>query len=232
MRFQFLLLVALLLSSIPAYADFLTFRSSAEFVTATPGLPVETFESALVPPLLPPNLAVVIHCDGPLSSATASACFPAGGLLPGVVYSASPVIGLTVVGPGLGNRLANSSLIMGSIMGDATLNLVFTGVTAVGFELFPFPVVENAYEINFFSPSDVALGSFTISSLPGEFGYAYFGLLSTNDLIGRVSIHNQSTQFPWEFIDNMSFGIPTVPEPSSMLLLAAGLALVFRLRRA
>src|SRR5262245_61065106 len=64
----------------PASASSITFSSLAAFNAAAPGLPVETFETGLVP------AGGVTVCTGALSSAAASACFPIGGLLPGVSY--------------------------------------------------------------------------------------------------------------------------------------------------
>src|SRR5262245_26987597 len=63
-----------------ASATSITFNSLAAFNAAAPGLPVETFETGLV------AAGAVTGCTGALSSGAASACFPIGGLLPGVSY--------------------------------------------------------------------------------------------------------------------------------------------------
>jgi hypothetical protein len=71
-------------TAVPAQAALITFSSRALFAAAAPGLPVETFESGLVAP------GAVTVCSGPVSSASASACFPLGGLLPGVTSPPHP----------------------------------------------------------------------------------------------------------------------------------------------
>jgi hypothetical protein len=88
--------LAVLLLAVPAYADLLTFNSRAAFNATAPGLPVETFEAGLA--------TILVTCPGPVSSSAASACFPLGGLLPGVVYSASGAANtqLSVLGPRFG----------------------------------------------------------------------------------------------------------------------------------
>jgi len=196
-----------------------TFSSLATFTAAAPGLPVETFESGLV------GAGALTSCAGPLSSAAASACFPAGGLLPGVVYSATGSPTLVVLGAGF-LTLGNTSKVLGPNAGASTLTLAFTGVTAVGFDVFPGLTAGNI-DIEIFSLTDVSLGSFTI---PGVLGGSFFGVTSTSDQIGRVTVNSLGT--PGELIDNLRFGASTtVPEPSSLILLAAGLSLVFRLRK-
>ena len=215
MRFhRYLLLVILLSLSVPAYADLLTFSSSSAFIATAPGLPVETFESGLVDAV----------CTGPLSSGATSACFPAGGLLPGVVYSATGDPSMIVTGPAL--PIGNTSNVLGPSSENSTFSLGFAGVTAVGFDLFPgFGSGNMAIQI--FSPTDTSLGSFIVHAV---FGENFFGVISTGDLIGRVTIESQVPPNV-ELIDNLRFGAATVPEPSSLLLLAAGFVLVFRLRK-
>jgi len=226
-----LLLVTLLSLSRPAYADLLTFSSLEAFTAAAPGLPVETFESGLV------LAGGITPCPGPLSSAAASACFPAGGLLPGVVYSAV-VSGLltddpiSVMGAGF-SPFGNTSKALGPFAPDeTTLNLAFTDVNAVGFDLQFFSLYFA--NISVFSPNQVLLGTIALPfDLAG--GTRFAGAVSTTDAIGSVHIQVRAALGPGgsagrEIIDNLSFG--KVPEPSSLLLLAAGLALGFRLRRA
>ena len=214
-----LLLVTLFSLSVPAYADLVTFSSLAAFTAAAPGLPVETFESALV------SFNGSAVCTGPLSSASsASACFPAGGLLPGVVYSSSPDPRFVVLGA-TPTLLLNTRKVLGTgIVASSTLTLTFTSASAVGFEVFP-GLVDGPVVVSVFSPSDAELGIFTIPAIRGG---SFFGVLSTTDFIGRLSIDGPNTQSGGEFIDNLRW---SVPEPSSLLLLATGLALVFRLRK-
>src|SRR5690349_17054428 len=80
--------------SIPGHGSLLTYNSRALFNEAAPGLPLETFETGLVP------AHGLTTCTGPLSSASASGCFPAGALLPGVIYSALPGPSMVLLGPG------------------------------------------------------------------------------------------------------------------------------------
>ena len=209
--------VALVLLAVPAYAALITFSSRGTFNSSVPGLPVETFEAGLVAP------GGLTLCNGPLSSSAASACFPLGGLLPGVTYSAVPGPAMVVLGAAF-DGIGNASKVLGPDIFADTFNLTFTGVTGVGFDVFPGPVAGNIL-ISVFSPTNVALGSFTTA---GVVGGSFFGVLSTTGQIGRVNIASQAA-FPGELIDNLAFGTP-VPEPSSLLLLAGGLAIIFRLR--
>lgn len=215
------LLTAFLLLTVPAYADLVTFNSLAAFTAAAPGLPVETFESGLV------ATSSITNCAGPLSGATASACFPLGGLLPGVVYSSTSPDGIMGLLGGSG-VVGNTTKVLGPALIASTMNLTFTSATAVGFDVFPGLAPGNIL-ISIFSSTDTALGSFTIQ---GASGGSFFGVVSTPDLIGRVNIASQAVS-PGELIDNLRFGTTTttVPEPSSLLLLAAGSALLFRRRK-
>jgi hypothetical protein len=167
-------------------------------------------------------------CTGPLSSSVASGCFPAGGLLPGVVYSSSPDPRMFVQGPNpMFPLLLNTSNVLGTaIVGSSILTLTFTdAAVAVGFEVFP-GLVDGPVVVSVFSPSDAALGTFTIPAIRGG---SFFGVLSTTDVIGRLNIDGPNNpQSGGEFIDNLRW---SVPEPSSLLLLAAGVGLVFRLRK-
>jgi hypothetical protein len=206
--------LAVLLLSVPAYADLLTFSSRPAFNATAPGLPVETFEAGLTAPL-------IAICPSPVSSSAASACFPLGGLLPGVVYSASGTnTNLAVLGAQFGGQ-GNSSKILGPQNSLATLNVTFTaGVSAVGFDAFPGPLAGNIV-ISLFSPNNDSLGTSVVSA---NVGANFVGAVSTTDLIGRINIEGQALA-PFESIDNLAFGTATVPEPSSLLLFAGGLAI-------
>jgi PEP-CTERM motif len=219
--------LAVLLLAVPASADLLTFSSRPAFDATAPGLPVETFEASLAP--------IFVTCPSPVSSSAASACFPLGALLPGVVYSASGAANtqLNVLGPGFGGGLpgatnGNSSKIFGPNNSLATLDVTFSaGVSAVGFDAFPGPLAGNI-AISLFSPSNDLFGT---SLIPGNVGANFFGVVSTAGLIGRVNVAGQSA-VPFEAIDNLAFGTATVPvpEPSSLLLSAGGLAIIVGLR--
>jgi PEP-CTERM motif len=210
--------VLLLGLSVPAYADFITFSSRSTFNSSVPGLPVETFEAGLVAP------GGITLCAGPLSSSAASACFPLGGLLPGVVYSAAPNGSMVVIGGGF-PPVGNASKVLGPNFFADTFNMTFTApITAVGFDVFPGPIAGNI-AIALFSPANTPLTSFTFA---GSLGANFFGVISTTDLIGRVNIASLAPT-PGELVDNVAFGTP-VPEPSSLVLLAGGLGVLFGLQ--
>ena len=165
-----------------------------------------------------------------MSSAAGSACFAVATLLPGAIYSASPAGGLVVIGAGF-PPVGNASKILGPNAFTDTFNISFTAATtAVGFDFFPGPAAGNV-QISVFDPGNVSLGVFNI---PGALGVNFFGVVSTSDLIGRINITSTvGTTSGGELIDNVAFGNAgaTVPEPSSLVLLTGGLAMLLRLRR-
>jgi len=211
--------------SAPASASIITFDTRIAFNAAAPGLPVETFESGLVAP------GAVQACTGPLSSAAASTCFPAGGLLAGVTYASSLASVADMVVLGAGGVSGNPTKALGPNQFASTFNILFSGSpVAIGFDVFPGPTAGNVL-ISAFSPANATLGVFTISALVAP---DFFGLIST-DAIGRLNIASQSS-LAGELVDNLAFGpaSPTpVPEPTSLLLFGSGaLALAARRRRA
>lgn len=210
--------IVLLLLSVPAYASLITFSSLGTFAAAAPGLPVETFESGLV------AAGGVTSCIGPLSSGAASSCFPLGGLLAGVTYSSVTDPSMVVLGSGVAG---NGSKVLGPNIFASTFDLTFTSANAIGFDVFPGPVA-GPIVISLFSPTNVGLGSFTLS---GVVGGSFFGVVSTSDLIGRVNISSQAAP-GGELVDNLRFGtVSAVPEPSSLLLLAVGGSAIVFCRR-
>jgi hypothetical protein len=205
----------------PVGASPITFNSRSAFNLAAPGLALETFESALV------SAGGVTVCSGPLSSAAASACFPLGGLVPGVTYNASTA-GLNMVTLGAGfSGLPITSKVLGPNFFSATFNITFSdSPNAVGFDVFPGLTAGNI-AISVFSPDTALLGTFGVF---GPFGGTFFGVIADGP-IGRVNIASQSS-LPGELVDNLAFGI--VPEPASLTLTAlgvAGLLARHRLRR-
>jgi len=132
-------------------------------------------------------------------------------------YSASGAANtqLAVLGTTFFAGLGSSSKVFGPQSGSATFDITFTaGESAVGFDAFPGPFAGNI-AISLFSPSNDLLGTSTIS---GSVGPNFFGVVSTTDLIGRVSLAAPSLRV----IDNLAFGTVAVPEPSSLLLFAGG----------
>ncbi len=214
-----LALASLVFLSLPAYADLITFSTRPTFNAAAPGLPVETFESGLVAP------GAVRACNGPLSSAMSSTCFPLGGLLPGVVYNASDAssANMVVLGAGLPG-VDNTSKVLGPNALRDTFNLTFANANAVGFDVLPGPVAGNV-AISVFDSANTPLGVFTVAA---PIGGTFFGVIFTTGTIGRINVASQSTA-PGELIDNLAFGTAVataVPELTTMLLLGTGLAAI------
>jgi len=209
------------LCAIPVVSDasVITFTTRSAFDAAAPGLPTETFESGLV------SAAAVTTCNGGLSAASGSTCFPAAGLLSGVTYDATGNIApnMVVIGANyLG--LGNASTVIGARSMTDTLNIIFANASAVGFDFYPGFAAGDVL-ISVFSPTNVALGFFRIAAGKGA---NFFGITSDLSLIGRINVESQSTQ-PGELIDNLSFGIPSgpaVPEPASAWFVLTGLLLV------
>jgi hypothetical protein len=203
-----------LLSAISAQASLITFSSRADFDAAAPGLPVETFESGLV------SAGGVTLCAGPLSSSTASACFPAGALLPGVTYSSTsgPMV---VLGAGFLPAIGNTSKVIGPNVFSDSFNLTFAAAAAVGFDLLTGPVVGNV-QVSTFGPANQLLGS---SVLAVPTGGIFVGLLSDAGLIDHIIIAGQAPA-AGELVDNVAFGeaAAIIPESSTLLLVGIGLA--------
>lgn len=204
---QFLGAIVLALCSLPGSGALLTFNNRSAFNTAEPGLPVETFEAAL---LYGPGF---VTCDSPVSSSSPRSCFPVGGLLPGVVYSAALTQpNLVVVGAGV---VGNASNVLGPDQLIDTLNLTFAQASAAGFDVFSAVSTGNV-GITVYNTNNVVLGSFL-----APVGGAFFGVANSSGQIGRISINSPSRT--GELIDNLAFGNPT-PEPANFGLASLGAA--------
>ena len=198
--------------SVPARADLITFITPPAFNAAAPGLPVETFQSGVAP-------APVATCIGPLSSTMGGGCFPPGGLLPGVIYSASPGLmpgNIVVLAAGF---VGNPSRVIGANLFTDTFNLTFANANVVGFDVFSGPLAGNV-AISVFDPANVLLGTFSVLA---PIGGTFFGVISTTGNIGRINIASLAP-IPGELVDNVAFGTAAIPEPTTILLLFTGLA--------
>jgi PEP-CTERM motif len=202
----------------PANAALITFSDRLLFNAAAPGLPVETFEAGLV------ASGAVTVCAGPLSGATANACFPAGGLLPGVVYSASPGTGMVLLGPGF-PPLGNASKVLGPNAFVDVFDLTFAASNVVGLDVFPGLVAGNVL-VSVFDSTNMPLGAFTIAA---PLGGTFFGVATDTGGIGRLRVASAGP-IPGELVDNVAFGTAqiSIPEPTTMMLLAVGLASAWR----
>ena len=212
----------LVMTHSPCNAALITFNDRTAFNVAAPGLTLETFETALVSP------GAVTTCNGPLSRAVASACFPSGSLAPGVTFSASPGTSMAVLGAGFG-LVGNTSKVLGPNAFADTLNLTFPSANAVGLDVFAGPAAGNVL-LSVFSPAGVLLlGSFTVAA---PVGGTFFGVLSDAGPIGSLNVSSVAAR-PGELVDNVAFGNAgaRVPEPGSVVLLTIGvLAAVRRIR--
>lgn len=116
------------------------FNDQTTFTAAAPGLTLEDFENGPAPGQL-------IGCLSTLSNATPGACYPAGELVDGFTFSATP--GVTVaLGPGI--VPANPTTWVAADLFAAGSFFEFTepDVFAVGFELFSFfgaPITVSVY---------------------------------------------------------------------------------------
>jgi len=203
-----------LLSAISAQATLIMFNSRALFDAAVPGLPVETFESGLV------SAGQVTACAGPLSSSAASACFLAGALLPGVIYSSTSGP-MALLGAGFIPAIGNTTKVLGPNLFNDSFDITFAAATAAGLDLFTGPVVGNV-QVSIFGPTNQLLGSSLIAVPTGGI---FVGFLSDASLIGHITIAGQSPA-SGELVDNLAFGVAAaaIPESSTLLLVGIGLA--------
>ncbi len=193
---------------LPSYGALITYTNRPAFNGAAPGLLTDTFAAGLVSP------ESVTSCNGPLSSNFGSTCFPASGLLPGALYSSTSGT-MALLGVGF---IGNTSNLLGPNLFSDTLTLTFMQASAVGFDVFAGPNPGDVL-ISVYSPANALLGSFTAAASASG---GFFGVVSNTGLIGHINVNSQASP-PGEVIGDVSFGVPSVPEPCSLWLSSAGL---------
>lgn len=202
----------------PAAAELVFYTDRPTFNAANPGLPVEDFEEARVPPI------GVIGFDGPLNSMTNNLVFQPGEILPGVSIVDRPMApgdtGLAATAPPFGGT--TSKAIFANTFAD-TLDIVFTGGTtfAAGMNLLSL-LAASTVDISIFDANGLLLGTMAANATPA--GANFFGVSST-DAIGRINVSSRTIQA--EGIDNLAFGAggdPFIPEPATITLTCVGAA--------
>lgn len=214
-----LMITLFLTLTAPAVAAPVTFDTRAAFTTAAGPLVVEGFDRCTL---------VSTPFTGPLSANDGrGVCSEIAGGIAFVDDPGPDGEAMFIAGPG---QSFNPTTAIGqnNPASDA-LNIDFTvPVTAVGFDLFQNfgggvqLGAAQGYTITVYSGLTL-VGSFVASVAP-EIG-GFFGLVSAEDLITRVSINNP---LAFDVIDNVAFsGIDgSAPEPASLALLGgAALAL-------
>ena len=178
----------------PAAADGVVSDDARTFVDAYPGLTLETFESS------PAESNNYVLCQGPLSSGAATACFPRGGLRPGVRYLAEPggaADEMAVFGAGLE---FNETRMLVANHTDDTLVIDFTSpVDTVGLELASDVGPTCAVSVRYVDHSAA-----TDATVPGVGDEDLdFLTVKADRLIDQIRISSIGA----EFIDDVRFGL-------------------------
>ena len=207
--------LCLLVGIIPAAATLTNYSDWASFNAAYPGLPVENFQEGNLGGAFPE----------PLNSTSNNGYFSPGDILPGISFSTSDALGLSLMTSYQSFSFSSKTLTTAADRVDGTALVVDfsgSGVNAVGFDFYVFTNVLNS------APTDISVYDFggnitTMTITSSNTGAAFFGVSSDLNNIKRISILGKVPgYYEWEGIDNVAFSTP-VSEPATMLLLGAGL---------
>ena len=202
----------------PASAALLTFDTRAAFNAAAPGLPVEDFEEGNI------GAGGVGGFDDPLDSSTNNAFFAPGEILTGLTLEASTEEGddLFILGPGL---FSNPSIVVGANFFDASLDLLFSGASAIGLDIGSV-FADSTVTVSVFGPGDLLLNTFNVAATGTG---TFFGVINDSGTISRINLVSTTNDREFEWVDNVAFGAAPespspVPEPATLSLLGLGLA--------
>jgi hypothetical protein len=206
------ILALFILSAGAHYAGATTFTSQSDFNAVTYGLSTQTF--AGVAANVGEGVGGGVGFNNPLNNTTNNA------MLPGLEIDATTNNGgdIAVLGPNyLGTGLTNYSVF--STYGQGLDFLFSPGTTAASLDVL---TLYNSADVNIavFDPSNVSLGSFTVSGAPNTGAGEFWGITVSGDTIASIDIVAPNAPFPG--VDQVQFGSAT-PEPSSLWLLGSGL---------
>lgn len=166
---------------------------------------------------VPVSAGAAIDLATPTLDATTVLSGAAGRIVPGVRFTSS-----TLFANGVGYFGMASTTIEG---GSPTLTVTFlTPVTAFGLDAMNFAGFASTGSMRVFGMNGL-LGEVLGGSLPGAPAFTFLGWQAAGG-ITRVELTNESpAQFWSPVIDNVTFGTlaTTVPEPTTVVLLGAGL---------
>jgi len=182
---------------------------------------------AVGPGAFPPG-SPILTFDG-LAEGTEVNGLSYGGVSFTYTVGGSPLNGAVVIdgGPGMTNNIAPPNIV--SVGNNAgTLNLVLPGASDLfgyGYALLASGTIANATTISLFSGT-TSVGSLSYSGAPDPAFTGGFAGIESTIPFDRVALTFESTQSLAFAVDNIRFvTVTNIPEPSTVLLAAAGLLL-------